>query len=83
MIILVLEHECLAQRVVFIEDSFVVYLKDGRSISVNGASSVFDAAIAEGLKKEMEPPVSGHPKEGTLRVCAGSWRIYLNGSATR
>ena len=31
---LVLEHECLAQKVVFAEDSFVVYLNDGRNISV-------------------------------------------------
>ncbi|NUO10158.1 MAG: DUF2442 domain-containing protein [Candidatus Brocadia sp.] len=31
---LVLEHECLAQKVVFTEDSFIVYLTDGRSISV-------------------------------------------------
>ncbi len=31
---LVLEHECLAQKVVFTEDSFIVYLNDGRSISV-------------------------------------------------
>ncbi len=31
---LVLEHECLAQKVIFTEDSFIVYLTDGRSISV-------------------------------------------------
>lgn len=31
---LVLEHECLAQKVVFTEDSFIVYLNDGRNISV-------------------------------------------------
>lgn len=31
---LVLEHECLAQKVAFTEDSFIVYLTDGRSISV-------------------------------------------------
>ena len=31
---LVLEHECLAQRVVFTENSFIVYLDDGRNVSV-------------------------------------------------
>ncbi len=31
---LVLEHECLAQKVVFDKNSFVVYLNDGRNISV-------------------------------------------------
>ena len=31
---LALEHESLAQKVVFTEDSFVVYLSDGRNISV-------------------------------------------------
>jgi len=31
---LALEHENLAQKVVFAEDSFVVYLSDGRNISV-------------------------------------------------
>ncbi len=31
---LALEHESLAQKVVFTEDSFIVYLSDGRSISV-------------------------------------------------
>ncbi len=31
---LALEHESLAQKVTFNEDSFVVYLSDGRNISV-------------------------------------------------
>ncbi|OOP56504.1 MAG: hypothetical protein AYP45_08855 [Candidatus Brocadia carolinensis] len=31
---LVFEHECLAQRVVFTEGSFIVYLNDGRNISI-------------------------------------------------
>lgn len=31
---LVFEHECLAQRVVFTECSFIVYLNDGRNISI-------------------------------------------------
>ncbi len=31
---LALEHESLAQKVVFTEDSFIVYLSDGRNISV-------------------------------------------------
>ena len=31
---LALKHESLAQKVVFAEDSFVVYLSDGRNISV-------------------------------------------------
>ncbi|GJQ60473.1 MAG: DUF2442 domain-containing protein [Candidatus Scalindua sp. AMX11] len=31
---LVLEHECLAQKVVFGKNSFTVYLNDGRNISV-------------------------------------------------
>ncbi|MBM4054741.1 MAG: DUF2442 domain-containing protein [Planctomycetes bacterium] len=31
---LVPEHECLAQKVVFTKDSFIVYLNDGRNISV-------------------------------------------------
>jgi hypothetical protein len=31
---LVLEHECLIQEVQFTEDSFVVHLNDGRTISV-------------------------------------------------
>lgn len=31
---LVLEHECLAQKVIFTDDSFIVYLNDGRNISV-------------------------------------------------
>lgn len=31
---LVFEHECLAQRVVFTEGSFIVYLNDGRNISM-------------------------------------------------
>jgi hypothetical protein len=32
---LALKHECLAQKVVFTEDSFIVYPNDGRSISVS------------------------------------------------
>ena len=31
---LVLEHECLVHKVGFTEDAFVVYLNDGRTVSV-------------------------------------------------
>ena len=31
---LILEHECLVQKLTFTDDSFIVFLNDGRSISV-------------------------------------------------
>lgn len=31
---LIFEHECLVQKLTFTEDSFIVFLNDGRSISV-------------------------------------------------
>jgi len=48
---LVLEHECLAQRVVFTNDSFVVYLNDGRNISV---PIIWYPRLLNGNKQERE-----------------------------
>ena len=48
---LVLEHECLAQKVIFTEDSFVVYLNDGRSISV---PIIWYPRLLNGNKQERE-----------------------------
>ena len=48
---LVLEHECLAQKVVFAEDSFVVYLNDGRTISV---PIIWFPRLLNGNKRERE-----------------------------
>ena len=48
---LVLEHECLAQKVVFTEDSFVVYLDDGRNISV---PIIWYPRLLNGNKQELE-----------------------------
>ena len=48
---LVLEHECLAQKVVFAEDSFVVYLNDGRNISV---PIIWFPRLLNGNKRERE-----------------------------
>lgn len=48
---LVLEHECLAQKVVFTEDSFVVYLNDGRNISV---PIIWFPRLLNGNKRERE-----------------------------
>jgi len=31
---LILEHECLIQKLTFTDDSFIVFLDDGRSISI-------------------------------------------------
>ena len=48
---LMLEHECLAQKVIFTEDSFVVYLNDGRSISV---PIIWYPRLLNGNKQERE-----------------------------
>ena len=48
---LVLEHECLAQKVIFTEDSFVVYLNDGRNISV---PIIWYPRLLNGNKQERE-----------------------------
>ena len=48
---LVLEHECLAQKVIFTEDSFVVYLTDGRNISV---PIIWYPRLLNGNKQERE-----------------------------
>ncbi|TVL99253.1 MAG: DUF2442 domain-containing protein [Candidatus Brocadia sp. WS118] len=48
---LVFEHECLAQRVVFTEGSFVVYLNDGRNISV---PIIWYPRLLNGNKQERE-----------------------------
>ncbi len=48
---LVFEHECLAQRVVFTESSFVVYLTDGRNISV---PIIWYPRLLNGNKQERE-----------------------------
>lgn len=48
---LVLEHECLAQKVVFTEDSFIVYLNDGRNISV---PIIWYPRLLNGNKQELE-----------------------------
>ncbi len=48
---LVLEHECLAQKVIFTEDSFVVYLNDGRNISV---PIIWCPRLLNGNKQERE-----------------------------
>lgn len=48
---LALEHESLAQKVVFTEDSFVVYLSDGRNISV---PIIWYPRLLNGNKQERE-----------------------------
>ncbi len=48
---LVLEHECLAQKVIFTKDSFVVYLNDGRNISV---PIIWYPRLLNGNKQERE-----------------------------
>jgi hypothetical protein len=48
---LVLEHESLAQKVIFTEDSFVVYLNDGRNISV---PIIWYPRLLNGNKQERE-----------------------------
>jgi hypothetical protein len=48
---LVLEHECLAQKVTFTENSFVVYLNDGRNISV---PIIWYPRLLNGNKQERE-----------------------------
>ncbi len=48
---LVLEHESLAQRIVFTENSFVVYLDDGRKISV---PIIWYPRLLNGNKQELE-----------------------------
>ena len=48
---LALEHESLAQKVVFTEDSFVVYLSDGRNISV---PTIWYPRLFNGNKRELE-----------------------------
>jgi hypothetical protein len=48
---LVLEHESLAQNVAFTEDSFVVYLNDGRKISV---PIIWYPRLLNGNKEEQE-----------------------------
>lgn len=48
---LTLEHECLAQKVVFTENSFVVHLTDGRNISV---PLVWFPRLLNGNKQELE-----------------------------
>lgn len=48
---LALEHECLAQKVIFTKDSFVVYLNDGRNISV---PLIWYPRLFHGNKQELE-----------------------------
>ncbi|MGR3302097.1 MAG: DUF2442 domain-containing protein [Candidatus Scalindua sp.] len=48
---LALEHDSLAQKVVFTEDSFVVYLSDGRNISV---PIIWYPRLFNGNKQERE-----------------------------
>ena len=48
---LVHEHECLAQKVAFRASSFVVYLNDGRNISV---PLVWYPRLLNGNKEELE-----------------------------
>lgn len=48
---LALEHESLAQKVVFTENSFVVYLSDGRNISV---PIIWYPRLLNGNKQERE-----------------------------
>lgn len=48
---LALEHESLAQKVVFAEDSFVVYLSDGRYLSV---PTIWYPRLFNGNKQELE-----------------------------
>lgn len=48
---LALEHESLAQKVIFTEDSFVVYLSDGRNISV---PIIWYPRLFNGNKQELE-----------------------------
>ncbi|MGR3177186.1 MAG: DUF2442 domain-containing protein [Candidatus Anammoxibacter sp.] len=48
---LALEHECLAQKIVFTKDSFIVYLDDGRNISV---PIIWYPRLINGNKQERE-----------------------------
>ncbi|MDG6027978.1 MAG: DUF2442 domain-containing protein [Candidatus Brocadia sp.] len=48
---LALEHECLAQKVIFTKDSFIVYLNDGRNISV---PLIWYPRLFHGNKQELE-----------------------------